>query len=387
MIDIHKMTVLIADDMPNMITTLRGMMKVLKYGKKFVSATNGKEAWRILKEDRAEPIEMAIIDYNMPMMTGSELLTEIRADRELRDLPVVMVTAHANMEFVAEAAESEIDAYIIKPPTMKVLGDKVLSVVESAKSPPPMVYHLKEARRFADRGDMDEAIEQVRLAMDANPESSKPVHELGYFYFEKGDFEKAEKWLLKAAEMNPLDVSAFHHLGKLYVRLNNIEAASEYFEKAMAINPRDVTRAVFFGTTLLGKKMEKEAIRVFDKALSLSVDNRKLKEQIADLCIEKGVKEYAAKLIESIYRSDPNQKGLSLQLGVLYGELAQHSKALNYLASAEREDRNNLDIKLHLARSYLGLGKAIRAEKSLKEFLEAYPEHEEAKDLLKKCAN
>jgi CheY-like chemotaxis protein len=367
MIDVHEMTVLIADDMPNMITTIRSMMKALKYGKKFIPANNGQEAWRLLKKESEEPIDLAIIDYNMPMMTGSELLKRIRSDSDLRDLPVVMVTGHANMEFVAEAAESDIHSYILKPPTMKVLTDKVLGVIESANHPSPMVCHLKEARRLEEQGDLDGAIEQARFAMEVNPASSKPVQELGYYYFEKGDF------------------SAFHHLGKLYVKLNDIHAASQYFEKAMAISPRDVTRAVYFGTILIEKKMVKEGTKVFDYALNLTEDNKKLKEQIAELCIEKGVKKYAAKLLESIFRSDPSRKGISLKLGVLFEELGQHSKALNHLTSAEKEDSKNLDIKLHLARTYLALGKAIRAEKPLREILEVNPKHEEAMNLQGKC--
>ena len=385
MIDIHKMTVLIADDMPNMITTIRSMMKVLKYGKRFIPADNGQEAWQLLKKKREEPIELAIIDYNMPVMTGSELLNHIRSDRVLRDLPVVMVTAQANMEFVAEAAESDIDAYILKPPTMKVLTDKVLAVIESANKPSPMAYHLKGARKLEEQGNLDGAIEEAQLAMEANPESSKPVHELGYYFLKKGDLKEAERWLLKAAEMNSLDVSAFHNLGKLYVRVNNIEAAFKYFEKAMAINPRDVTRAIYFGTTLLGKKMVKKATRIFDNAINLTEGNQKLKEQIVQLCIANDAKEYAAKLLESILRSDPNRKGISLKLGVLLEEFGEHSKALTYLTNAEKEDKKNLEIKLHLARNYLALGKAIRAEKPLKDILEVNPNHEEAKNLLHEC--
>jgi len=386
MIDIEQMTVLIADDMPNMITTIRSMLKVLKYGRKFVPAENGLEAWRCLTKESDETIDLAIIDYNMPEMTGSELLTRIRSDRNLRDLPVVMVTGNANMEFVAEAAESDIDAYILKPPTMKVLQDKVWGVVENANNPSAMVRHLKKARDLEEEGNLDEAISEAQLAMKANPDSSKPVHELGYFLFQKGELKEAEKWLLKAAEMNSWDVSAFHHLGKLYLTLNQTEDAFTYFKKAMAINPRDVTRAVYFGTILLEKRMTGEAIRIFDKALSINKDDLKLKERIADICMEKGAKKHAADLLEAIAKSDPERRGLSVKLGALLEELREYSKALAHLTKAEKEEGENIDVKLRLARCYMGLGKAIRAEKPLKEVLKIEPEHEEARQLLRECA-
>lgn len=382
MIDISEMTVLIVDDMPNMITTIRSMMKVLKYGKTFLSAASGAEAWRILKK---EPLDMAILDYHMPGMSGAELLSRIREDRDLRDLPVVMVTAQANREFVAEAAESEIDAYILKPATVKVLGDKILTVIENANNPSPMVFHLKEAKRFEENGDMDAAIEEGELAVDANPTSSRPPRELGYYYFKKGDLKEAEKWLLKAARMNSLDVFAFHYLGELYLKVNDIESASQYFEKAMSINPRHVTRAIYFGTTLLERKMLQEAVQVFEKALNVSGNDLKLREEIAGLCIEKGAKEYGAKLLESMLRTESKRTDLLFLLGVTLEELGQNSKALTYLTRAEKDDRKNHDIKIHLARVYLALGKTIRAEKPLREILEVNPKNKEALGLLKQC--
>ena len=298
--------------MPNIIATIRSIMKVLGYGKKFIPVSNGQEAWQILKK---EPIDLAILDYNMPHMTGSELLSRIREDRDLRYLPVVMVTAYAQREFVAEAAESEIDAYVLKPVTVKVLGDKVLGVVKSANEPSPMVYHLQKARRFEEDGDMDAAIGEARLAMEANRKSSRPLREIGYYYFKKDDLKEAEKWLLKAAQMNSLDVFAFHYLGELYLKRDEIEEASKYFDKAISISPRHLTRGIHFGKILVQRNNIEKAVQVFDKAISLSEKALELREEIADFCIEEGAKKYSAKLLESIIRENPTRKDLLFKLG------------------------------------------------------------------------
>ncbi|MBW1675163.1 MAG: tetratricopeptide repeat protein [Deltaproteobacteria bacterium] len=382
MIDIKEMTVLIADDMPNMVTTIHSVMKVLNFGKKFMIANNGEEAWQILKK---EPVDIAILDYNMPHMTGRELLSRIREDRDLKDLPVVMVTAYAQREFVAEAAESEIDAYILKPITVKVLGDKVLGVIKNANQPPPMVYHLQRARRFEEDGDIDAAIGEARLAMEANPKSSRPLRELGYYYFKKNDLKEAENWLLKAAQMNSLDVFAFHYLGELYLKRNETEEASKYFDKAMSISPRHLTRGIRFGKILVQRQNIEKAVQVFDKAISLSENALELREEIADFCIEEGAKQYGAKLLESIIRADPTRKDLLFKLGVALEEIGKHSKALTYLTRAEKEERDNPDIKVHLAKVYLALGRPIRAEKALKEILKAGPKNKKAMELLKEC--
>lgn len=382
MIDIKEMTVLIADDMPNMVTTIHSVMKVLNYGKRFMIANNGEEAWQILKK---EPVDIAILDYNMPHMTGGELLSRIREDRDLKDLPVVMVTAYAHREFVAEAAESEIDAYILKPITVKVLGDKVLGVIKNVNRPPPMVYHLQKARRFEEDGNIDAAIGEARLAMEANPKSSRPLRELGYYYFKKNDLKEAEKWLLKAAQMNSLDVFAFHYLGELYLKRDKIEEASKYFDKAMSISPRHLTRGILFGKTLVQRDKIEKAVQVFEKAIKLSENDLELREEIANFCIEEGAKEYGARLLEFIVRADPKRKDLLFKLGVTLEEVGEHSKALSYLTRAEKEERDNPDIKVHLAKVYLALGRPIRAEKALKEILKADPKNKKAMELLKEC--
>ncbi|MCK4485742.1 MAG: tetratricopeptide repeat protein [Desulfobacterales bacterium] len=382
MIDIKEMTVLIADDMPNMVTTIHSVMKVLNYGKRFMIANNGEEAWQILKK---EPVDIAILDYNMPHMTGGELLSRIREDRDLKDLPVVMVTAYAHREFVAEAAESEIDAYILKPITVKVLGDKVLGVIKNVNRPPPMVYHLQKARRFEEDGNIDAAIGEARLAMEANPKSSRPLRELGYYYFKKNDLKEAEKWLLKAAQMNSLDVFAFHYLGELYLKRDKIEEASKYFDKAMSISPRHLTRGILFGKTLVQRDKIEKAVQVFEKAIKLSENDLELREEIANFCIEEGAKEYGARLLEFIVRADPKRKDLLFKLGVTLEEVGEHSKALSYLTRAEKEERDNPDIKVHLAKVYLALGRPIRAEKALKEILKADPKNKKAMEFLKEC--
>jgi len=152
MIDIQKMTVLIVDDMITMCKSIHNMLRVIRYGQKFFFAYSGKEALDILQKGH---IDLVLLDYNMPGISGAEVLSHIREDRNLRDLPVIMVTAQAYQDYVAEAAESEIDAYILKPLTIKLLEEKISLVVEEANNPPPMVDHLKKAMNFEDEGDID----------------------------------------------------------------------------------------------------------------------------------------------------------------------------------------------------------------------------------------
>jgi len=382
MIDVKTMTVLIVDDMMSMCQSITKMMRVIGYGKKFHHANDGIEALRILKR---EPIDLLMLDYNMPGMKGGEVLSQIRESRELRDLPVIMITAEAFRDYVAEAAESTVDAYILKPLTIRLLEEKIGYVIENANNPPPMVAHLKKALEFEDAGDFDAAIQEVKLAKEANPKSSRPIRDLGYYYYKKNDLKKAEKWLLKASEMNYLDVFAFHYLGEVYLERNDIEKAQHYFEKAMQISPRHLSRGINFGKTLVQRDMLTNAIEVFDNALQLSGSTLELTEEIADFCHENGAFEYAGKLLGSIIREHPNRKDLFYKLGKTLESLGNTKKAITYLHRAEGYDLENLDIKISLAKCYLAFGKPIFAEKTLKRALKIDPDHKEAKKLLTSC--
>ncbi len=382
MIDLKRMSVLIVDDMENMCRSIRGMLKVLNYGSGFRFAGNGLEAWTLLQK---EPVDLAIVDWNMPSMTGVELLERIREDKNLRDMPVVMVTAEANREIVAESAESDIDAYILKPLTVKSLGDKISFVIEKANNPPPMVYHLKLARDFEEAGDIEAAIEEARQAMDADPQSTKPMRELGKIYLRKKEYQEAEKWLSQAADMNKLDVIAFHHLGQLHLEQNDIDKAEEFYDKAMNISPRHVTRGVNFGKVLVQKGMINKAQKVFDRAIELSSNSLAVQEDVADYCMESGVNEYAGKLMEFVLGQVPNREDVIYKLGVINENMGQPRKALTYFIEAGKKNRDNFDIQLKIAKNYVETGQVLRAEQVLNTLLKKDPENKEAQELLKRC--
>jgi CheY-like chemotaxis protein len=379
MIEIQEMNILIVDDMENMCKSIRAMLKVLNYGRKFHTANNGREALKILKD---REIDLAIIDWNMPVMTGVELLVNIREDKKLRDMPVIMITAEANREIVAEAGESDIDAYILKPLTVKSIGDKILRVIEKTNNPPPMIYHLKRAREFEENGNMDAAIDEAKEALKAEPTSSKPLRLLGHYYFRKQEIDTAEKCFLKAAKMNKLDVFAFHYLGEIYLKKNNIEKAELFFDKAMNISPRHVGRGIHFGKILVQKHKFDKAKKVFSKALTFSEDPMPLREEIAEYCFKHGAYDYSKTLYLDILKQLPTRFDIEYKLGLICFKLGDNPNALKHFLVANENDGHNPDIKLHLAKLYIESGQVFRADQELNELLKLDPGNEEAQTLL-----
>ncbi len=383
MIDIGKMTVLIVDDSMNMCQSMSGMMKVIGYGKRFLFAHNGREAVDLLAK---EPVDLLLLDYNMPVMSGAEVLNHVRMDRNLRDLPVIMITAEAIQDYVAEIGESEVDAYILKPLTVKVLQDKLTQVVQKVNNPPPMVSHLRQARECEDRGDLEGAIREAEQAVRESPKSTRPIRELGYFYLKKGRLDAAEKCLLEAAKHNNLDVAAFHYLGELYLKREEIDKAVRFLEKAMKISPRQLGRGVNFGKALIMRGLVEKACTVLDRVLELPSATPELKEEIADFCLENGAREYALKLLEGLAEDYPKRGDLLLRLGRLLMGCGENVRAATYLTQAAEQDEMNIEVRLELAGLYLSMKKPILAEKPLVQILEIDRGHEEARKMLRKCS-
>ena len=120
------MRVLIVDDFSTMRRIIKNLLSDLGFNNS-VEAEDGHSALAVL---RRETIELVVTDWNMPGMSGIELLRAIRADPQLRPLPVLMVTAEAKREQIIEAAQSGVNGYIIKPFTAQTLEEKLGKIFE-----------------------------------------------------------------------------------------------------------------------------------------------------------------------------------------------------------------------------------------------------------------
>lgn len=118
------MTILIVEDFATMRRTFRNILKGLGYSN-ILEAEDGKAALVKLKESK---VDFIISDWNMPNMTGIELLEAVRADGGTKHIPFLMVTAEALKENVVRAVQAGVSNYIVKPFTAETLGDKIQSI-------------------------------------------------------------------------------------------------------------------------------------------------------------------------------------------------------------------------------------------------------------------
>ncbi|MCR6687174.1 MULTISPECIES: chemotaxis response regulator CheY [Pseudoxanthomonas] len=121
-----NMRILIVDDFSTMRRIVKNLLNDLGYSNT-AEADDGTTALAAL---RSAPFDFVVTDWNMPGMTGIDLLRAIRADDKLKTLPVLMVTAEAKREQIIEAAQNGVNGYIIKPFTAQTLEEKLGKIFE-----------------------------------------------------------------------------------------------------------------------------------------------------------------------------------------------------------------------------------------------------------------
>lgn len=117
---------LVVDDFSTMRRIVRNLLKELG----FTNVDEAEDGVVALSKLKGSNFEFVVSDWNMPNMTGIELLRAIRSDASLKHLPVMMVTAEAKKENIIEAAQAGASGYIVKPFTAATLEEKLNKVFE-----------------------------------------------------------------------------------------------------------------------------------------------------------------------------------------------------------------------------------------------------------------
>ena len=122
-----NMDVLIVDDFATMRRILKNILRQIGFTNIY-EADDGKSALNMLKKQK---FDLILCDWNMPEMSGLELLNKIRSDNELKDMPFVMVTAEAQKNNIIQAVQAGVSNYVVKPFTAETISGKLEKVFSS----------------------------------------------------------------------------------------------------------------------------------------------------------------------------------------------------------------------------------------------------------------
>lgn len=166
---------LVVDDMEGMRRILTNSLHQMGM-QNIVTAAHGAEAWRLIQ---AQPVDVVISDWNMPVMSGLDLLKKIRANPKHANLPVLMMTAETERHQVQVAIEAGVSEYMIKPFNVGALEAKLKKVIDQPH--PKTLRSLGHVPAILKRKGMSSRHKSIpnELALAANAapdaELSKPT--------------------------------------------------------------------------------------------------------------------------------------------------------------------------------------------------------------------
>jgi len=121
-----NLKILVVDDFSTMRRIVKNLLRDLGFNN-VVEADDGNTALPMLKSGG---IDFLVTDWNMPGMEGIDLVKAVRADDNMKSMPILMVTAEAKREQIVVAAQAGVNGYIVKPFTAATLKEKIDKIFE-----------------------------------------------------------------------------------------------------------------------------------------------------------------------------------------------------------------------------------------------------------------
>jgi two-component system alkaline phosphatase synthesis response regulator PhoP len=120
--------ILIVDDEPDCISIIQCRLEWCHH--QVITATNGEEGLQTAEKEKPDII---LLDTNMPVMNGQEMLERLRKHPILKDTPVIMVTALCEKQDIAAASAIGVEDYVTKPIDFTSLIEKISNILGNKK--------------------------------------------------------------------------------------------------------------------------------------------------------------------------------------------------------------------------------------------------------------
>ena len=124
--DLSSYSMLVVDDFATMRRIVSNLLREAGVAH-ITEAEDGAEALRKLENGN---FNFVVSDWNMPNMTGLELLKAVRSSSQLQHIPFLLITAEARKENIIGAAKAGADGYIVKPFTAAILIEKIMAILK-----------------------------------------------------------------------------------------------------------------------------------------------------------------------------------------------------------------------------------------------------------------
>ena len=365
---LEKFSFLIVDDQDLIVRLMRNILTNNGYRYKDIyTAKSGKEALVKLKKCK---IDFLITDWEMPNMTGIELLTKIRSDSKYHNLPVLMVTEEMSEEKVIYAIEEGVDGYEQKPFTEKRIINAINDIFRKRLYPDEMQHQIQKLSVLKVYERNDEAIDYAQQLL-MQKEHPTVLSILAECYFNVEDFENARKHIDKLMDIK-IDSKALNLLGKICMKEDKPEEALQYFKQASVKNPLNRSRKIELGKVYVKLGLANEAAEIFDAIMDTNPTDLNLVD-MGKVYLNSGNINKAGKFLEQA--SDPIPETLEVfnKYAVELRKIGQYEGAIQqYLKCLSLVPENHV-ILYNLGRVYFEIGRNKEAIVALEESIKSKP--------------
>lgn len=154
----QKFTILIAEDDEHICLALNAIVKKAISCEKIVLAEDGNQAWQALQKNK---FDLIISDWNMPGLTGQQLLDKVRQSNDHKTTPFLMLTARADKNSVITAVQAGANDYITKPYEKDKLVEKIHNLLALEKARTASIDNLKKANVSKNEEESQDIIQYI----------------------------------------------------------------------------------------------------------------------------------------------------------------------------------------------------------------------------------
>ncbi len=283
-------------------------------------------------------------------------------------------------------------------PASTAAATKAATAVSTTQAPnrAQAYYHLALAATYEDDAmsegrpeDVTHAIEEYKLALDADPNSAELSNALADLYFRTGSIRQAEVTAHNLLKTSPDDIDAHKLLGRIYLRQlgesqngvsssspagNALDQAIAEFERIVALQPRSVEDRMVLGQLYSVKHQPDKAEAEFKSAQAIEPESEDVVLNLARLYAESGDIQKSVQAIEAVPESDRTPK-MEFTLGAAYEQLKKPKDAIAAYERAEDMQPGDPRTIDALAQALYNNDQFDEALKQYKELAEADPEN------------
>lgn len=377
--NVQDLKVLVVDDQVNMRRTIKNMLRTMGF-RNFTEAEDGAVALRIVER---ESFDLIICDWNMPRVTGVEVLRSIRNNKKFNDISFLMLTGEVEESRVAETIEAEVDDYLLKPFEIRLLTEKLIKILSKRRMPSMLDVQVKKAEQLIEARNFAQAHKELDSAARVHSRSPKLFFQRGLIFEAEGKPPEAEKCFHVAKQLGPLFIKVHDKLAHVYQARGRHGDVCAILEEALKISPNNVHRQMRLGRAYLAEKRYPEAKKAFKKVLELDRDNPDRFLAVAKIFISHNFLEDAEETYRKLIEIDPKNVEAYNALGIFLRRVGRYPEALQCYRQALLAAPYEPKLYFNLARALIETNQTDEAAVLLRRALEVDPRFEQASHLLK----